>query len=414
MAYITREDGERFVIPSYRDVLDARKSNLLKKEILLLSTNYGEYITIQKKNADQVEVAFSPDTGYLLGETVWHYFKKPDDLIYCEAIPNTMEAILVIVKQGSVYLDGSFPIDSIPEELVVFRTQQNDFEIYIQGPVPLGQTPAEVKFSLDPASVKSFNILEEPAFPQLPLIKGLQLQLVEVALKAQGIGGIPLKQIIAVLILLGLAYMGYNVLTTKKQVIAQAPVAQAVNPLQGYLDALRSPDPVRIIHAVSDSVRLLLTIPGWSPSSINYENGSLHAKILSNGLRNTVLFEWAKEHDATIETTSSGWDLSHSIDIAKREEPKTISKVTSVIATLIDRLSYIDQKEKLPVTIGALQNKVNYNSSDLSIAFTDFTPERLDLLGDQLKDLPLVLSKVAINLNNGRLSGTINLTIFGN
>src|SRR3990167_1150336 len=102
MAYITREDGERFVIPSYRDVLSAKKPSLLKKEVLLLSSNYGEYVALQRKNIQQYEAAFSPDPGYLLGETVWHYFKRPIDLIYCEAIPNTNHAILVIVKGGSV------------------------------------------------------------------------------------------------------------------------------------------------------------------------------------------------------------------------------------------------------------------------------------------------------------------------
>ena len=73
-----------------------------------------------RKNADQYEVAFSPDPGYLFGESVWHYFKRPLDLVYCEAIPNTSEAILVIVKAGIVYLDGSFPLDSIFDEISYF------------------------------------------------------------------------------------------------------------------------------------------------------------------------------------------------------------------------------------------------------------------------------------------------------
>jgi len=66
MPYIAREDGERFVIPSYRDVLSAKRANLLKKEILLLSENYGSFIALQRKNTQQYEVAFSPDTGLFL------------------------------------------------------------------------------------------------------------------------------------------------------------------------------------------------------------------------------------------------------------------------------------------------------------------------------------------------------------
>ena len=131
MPYITREDGEHFVIPSYRDVLSIKQKTQLKKEIYSLSQSYGEYITLQKKSVNQYEVAFSTDTGYLLGESIWHTFNRPEDMIYCEVVPNTTEAIFVIVKSGIVYLDGRFPLDSIPEELVVFLTQQNKFEIYI-------------------------------------------------------------------------------------------------------------------------------------------------------------------------------------------------------------------------------------------------------------------------------------------
>src|SRR5579862_9218133 len=183
MPYITRDDGEHFVIPSYRDVLSAKQKSQLKKDILLLSQSYGEYITLQQKSPTQYEVAFSPDTGYLLGESIWHHFKRPPDMIYCEEVPGTTEAILVIVKNGSVYLDGSFPKESIPEELIIFLTQENHFEIYTYGDVTISQTPAEGKFSFESNSVKSFTVLDKPVFPTLPLLKIYRLQLVEPVLK---------------------------------------------------------------------------------------------------------------------------------------------------------------------------------------------------------------------------------------
>ncbi len=36
MAFIAREDGEHFVIPSYRDVITAKQEAALKKDILAL------------------------------------------------------------------------------------------------------------------------------------------------------------------------------------------------------------------------------------------------------------------------------------------------------------------------------------------------------------------------------------------
>ena len=49
MTSITRNDGTIFVTPSYREILSAKKKSLLKKEIRMLSENYGEFLFIRKK-----------------------------------------------------------------------------------------------------------------------------------------------------------------------------------------------------------------------------------------------------------------------------------------------------------------------------------------------------------------------------
>ena len=287
MSYITREDGEHFVIPSYRDVLSAKQKTQLKKDILTLSQSYGDYITLQKKNATQYEVAFSPDTGYLLGESIWHQFKRPMDMIYCESVPNTFEAILVIVKAGSVYLDGRFPMDSIPEE---FLTQQNSFEIYIYGDVPISEHPEEGKFNFEPSSVQSFNILSEPVFPTLPLLKMYQLQLVDQVLKAQGIGVLPITQIAILLAILGAGWFGWSYFT--KPVVAPVAEAPKVNPYQRYLDQLASPAPDAELGGLLNNTKKLLTMPGWTPVNLDYLHGMLQVKVQSAGGSVEALNNW--------------------------------------------------------------------------------------------------------------------------
>ena len=176
MPYIIRDDGQRFVIPSYRDALSAASRGALKGQVTSLSKNYGQYVAVQAKTATVYEVAFSNEPGYLLGESIWDYLKKPMDMVYCESIPDSNDAILVIVKEGSVYLDGSFPAENIPEELVVFLTQENQFEIYTYGDVPLSRTPEENKFAFDAKSVKSFNVLDRPLFASVPLLNNYNPQ----------------------------------------------------------------------------------------------------------------------------------------------------------------------------------------------------------------------------------------------
>ncbi len=416
MSYITREDGVRFIIPSYRDVLVVKKTSLLKREILLLSSNYGEYIALQKKSATQYEIAFSPDPGALLGETVWQYFKRPRDLIYCEVIPNTSEAILVIVKSGSVYLDGSFPIDSIPEELVIFQTQQNQFDIYIYGDVPISQTPTEGKFSFDASSVKSFTILDKPVFPTLPTVKAFQLQLVDVVLKAQGIGVLPLKQITLAVLILGLAWLGWEYMSSHKKEIAlpQAFVG-VVNPDQVYINKLTSPNPADQIQEIVNDIALFFTIPGWNPYSFVYaaeKKGGFNVLVRSLGARTNLLYDWATKNQITVDLRPDGFYLMGKFTSGNRPPPSTIYKLDSVIANIIDRISYIIPGN--PISISSYINQGRYLETQVSITFENLSPTILNAVGQQLKLLPLILSKVDVNVANGSITGSIVLTALGN
>lgn len=410
MPYIIREDGERFIIPSYRDVLSAKKPNLLRKEILLLSSNYGEYITLQRKNVDQYEAAFSPDPGYLLGESVWHYFKRPLDLIYCEAIPNTTEAILVIVKAGSVYLDGSFPIDSIPDELVAFKTQQNNFDIYIYGDIPISQQPEEGKFSLDTSSVKSFTVLSAPVFPTLPSIKTFQLRLVDAVLKAQGIGAVPVKRIVLSVIFLALLWGFFVYFTGQKKELPRAIVG-VVNPYQIYVGTLTSPAPMQELKQVTRQIALLYTIPGWQPSAINYSAGKLEAQVKSSGIRTSVLFQWAAKNGASLKILPNGIYLGLRTQLYNRPSPRTISPLQQVIAELLDRIAYVLPGNHLK--LGASIDRGSFSEAEVTLSFTGLTLNTLDLIAEQLKDLPLILSKVDIDTDHGNLSGSLIFQALG-
>lgn len=411
MPYITREDGEHFVIPSYRDVLSAKNKNLLKKDILLLSQNYGEYITLQKKSPIQYEVAFSPDTGYLLGESIWHNFKRPLDMIYCEAIPNTTEAILVIVKAGSVYLDGSFPLDSIPEELIIFLTQKNNFEIYTYGDVPIAQTPEEGKFSFDPSSVKSFTILEKPAFPTLPLLRIYQLQLVDPVLKTHGIGVFPTRQLILGLIGLGLIYMLYSHFTAVK---TEEPVVITgeQNPYKDFLIALTSPAPDVEMNSVLDRIGLLFTMPGWMPDQIEYSKGNLSASVKSDGGRIENLTQWASNNGGKLDIKSDGIFVSFGIQTTNRPTPTKIYSLKESMGTFIDNLASVYPGNHM--TVNQITSKGNFTDMAFTINLTNATPVILRLIAAQFKDLPFVLQKLSLNVVNGLFSGSISLDALGN
>jgi hypothetical protein len=414
MPYITREDGERFIIPSYRDTLSAKKTSLLKKEVELLSANYGEYITLQKKNLNQYEIAFSPDAGYLLGECVWQYFKRPYDMIYCEAIPNTGEAILVIVKSGSVYLDGSFSLDSIPEELVIFKTQQNNFSIFIYGDVPISEHPEDGKFTFDASSVRSFSVLPDPVFPTLPGVKAFQLQLVDTVLKSYGIGVLPIKGLAIFILVTFALYFIYDYLSTHKKALPIVIVGQ-VNPYQGYIDQLTTPDPSKEIENIYNTINFLYTIPGWFPDSLDYTPGypaKMRVHIRSHGARTSVLLDWAKKNNLQVDILPDGFYITILSLTPRRQVPTTINRMQDIIANLLDRLSYVIPGNSLGY--GAVADKRSYVETTFTINFSNASPFIFDLIGRSIGNLPLTLIKTSIKIDETGLSGTITFKALGN
>jgi hypothetical protein len=416
MPYVTREDGERFVIPSYRDTISAKKASLLKKEVLLLSTSYGEYITLQKKSATQYEVAFSHDTGYLLGECVWSYFKRPIDMIYCEEIPNTSEAMLVIVKSGSVYLDGTFQVDSIAEELVIFKTQKNSFAIYTYGNVPISDTPEDGKFSFDPSSVDSFENLSEPVFPTMPVVPALQLQLVDTVLKTYGIGVLPTKQIFLAVIGIAFLYAAYDYITTSS---TQLPTTFAVvapsNPYQGYFDQLASPDPSKQIVEIVKAIYQLHTALGWHPDAVEYipgTPGKLRALMISDGARTNTLVDWAKKYDADIEILPDGVYVTLFVVTSKRSQPTSIYSMQALISTMLDRMSYIMPGNTMQFT--PVLDKRAYKETTMTFALSDAAPMTLEAIGQYIDGLPLVLTKLTLHVDNGNMTGVLIFKALGN
>lgn len=413
MPYITREDGERFIIPSYRDVLTVAHPSELKKTILELSKNYGEFITLQKKGPNKYEVAYSAETGYLLGESIWHHFNKPLDLIYCEVIPNTTEAILVIVKAGSVYLDGRFPVDSIPEELIIFLTQQNNFEIYVYGDVPISKVSTPGKFSFEASSVKTFTELHNPVFPNLPLLKIYQLQLVEPVLRANGIGVFPIKSfvMIAAIVFAAIGTWFYMTLEKEEEVIVVEKKAE-INPYQAYLDSLSSPAPdVEVRHFVTRLTNYF-EIPGWSFKDITYTKGNITMNVYSTGGKVADLYAWSEANHLIVRMDTKGIVLTDSLKTVNRTIPKNIIPLDQLIGLLVDKMSGIYPGNILDV--GPIEAKGVYSTTKINISLSSATPATLDLIGQQFYGLPLNLTEIKLSSNqSGILTGSLTIEALG-
>ncbi|EKD72541.1 MAG: hypothetical protein ACD_45C00648G0002 [uncultured bacterium] len=411
MPYLTREDGTHFVIPSYRDVISVKNAAAAKKEIMQLSSSYGQYIAIRETGPVQYEVAYSNDTGYLFGESVWHYFKQPLEMIYCEAIPNTTEVILVIVKDWSVYLDGRFPADGVQEELVSFLTQSNHFAIYVYGNVPISQTYEKDKFSFEPSAVRSFTVLDAPIFNTLPLYPAFQLQTVDRAIKARGIGMLPVKNFIgvgvaAVVILILWIYLKSVGVSVPKSIAAQ------INPYQTFSIALSSPAPEKVLRVFSDRLVTVFSMPGWLPGHINYATGSLTMSVQSQGSNIQTLLDWANRNNAVLTLNANGIDIALPVTIENRQAPVKIYSLQQIVIEFSDNLALIYPGNHL--SIAPIVSAGVYSTIALTLSIESLSPATIALIGKACQGLPLVLNNMDLAVDSdGLLTGKISFEALG-
>jgi hypothetical protein len=414
MPILKRDDGIQFAIHAYRELLEPRKTSLLRNEVRMLAQNHGEYVRLFTQPSGQIEAVFSRDPGFLLGEAIWQHFSKPSDLIYCEALPEGHFAIVVVVRGGSVYLDTKIPYSNIPDEFASLVTGANRYDIYVYGDVPVSPKKERGKFSFDATQVKSFTRLEQSVFKNLVVDENLQLQPLEFALRAQKIGKkFPITWLVSIIIFFALVGWLHHYLSVPK--VAPPPSAttqQQVDPFAGYKTALSTPAPEKQIAELASDITTTYMMPGWETTGVTFAGSAYTIRVISIGGPIAALNEWARSHNMNMSIDSQGATLTMTSNLQNRDLPTTIYPLRQVLYTVIDR---IDQVLAIPsVTLGTQTFTPGYQAAPITVQFSDISPSVLTLIGRQVADLPIQLNTAQITISHGLLSGSLQLTILGN
>lgn len=411
MPILKRDDGIQFAIHAYRELLPPAKMSILRQEIQNLALSHGEYVCLFKLPNGQTEAVFSRDPGFLLGEAIWQHFGKPNDLIYCEALPEGHFAIIVVVRGGSVYLDTKIPFANLHDELASLVTGVNQYDIYIYGDVPISSKKERGKFTFDPAQVKSFTILQQPVFKTLPVDDSLQLKPLEFALRFQKIVNKTPLIIIGVIALLLLAGWWYLHQRSK------APPPQAtpqvnVDPYFAYRSALRSPAPQKQIAELSSLVTILYGLPGWQATGVTFTGSNYTIQLNSLGGTVEFLNRWVRTRNMSMTLTSQGVTLAYPSNLPNRAAPNAIYPLQQVIYVIIDKVDNVMPQRS--VVLGSTVALPYYQSATLTIQVNNVSPSVLTLIGRQLINLPVKITAAQLAINQGLLTGSISLTAFGN
>lgn len=407
MVIVTRHDGVKFIAQAYREQLLTPNKRALLHEIRHLSSQQGQFVCFMRNMKRELEAIFSKEQGFLLGELVWDYFGRPDNLIYCESIAQSANCFLVIVRQGSVYFDNKLPCEQVSSELMPILADNHPYEIYTYGDVPLRNTETfgNATFTLPKKLIGSFNHLKNAVFPVLLTSSEFELQPLPQALRSKYLRHNRIFVIFSVFVLLMIA--GWALLPSSHS--TKVPVKTTIIST-AYEQALMTPSPDRVIHELAQKIDELYLIPGWEVVKINYNNNNYIITLHSDDGDVWYLTNWAKQHYYDVHMTPDGMQLQLRSSLLSRQLPAHYAIFQTEMDVLIRRLSPV-----LPgnaIAVGDIQQVGLLQKVDVTLNLSDVSPDVFNLIGQELNALPVSIS-MDLQLKDGLISGKLQLSLWG-
>lgn len=383
-----------FLFQPYREALTVKNSSLLRKEIQYLAQQHGQYCRIFKRKAGEIETVFSQEPGYLLGETVWHYFEETPYLIYAEKVDDAV--ILVVVRDGVVYLDAKFTAADLTDELKkVLSTDSQKYKVYTFGIVPF-------KF----VDVGMYKALDKSVFNDLVWDSAFQLLPVFDALREHGLED-RTRSSLAFVTIICLGLLG-----TLWWYSSQPKTTVSVNPYERYELSLQTPTPASEALALTQGIQKLNQIPGWEIQSVHYNGEVGNAKLNSIGGTATQLLTMSQSMGMVVNFSSNGVFVNFTSALSHRPLPDKIANTEKTVAIIMDRMTHVLPKKSVGVD-QTITNRV-FKQVEMTISFNNVSPEVLQLIGSSLDDLPVNIDSITVSVKNGLLSGYFKISVVGN
>jgi hypothetical protein len=392
MAVFYREDGVYFALRPYRELLSVKRASLFKKELELLANDHGHYVRLFRQPSGDWEAVFSREPGYLLGEAVWRYFDKPPNLIYCEALPNKQEAMVVIARDGLIYLDAQLSFAELEEELKTLDMVSGQFVSKIYGNI-----------TLFPDNQRQTGILAT-----LPVDAEVHLAPYQRVIDELSPSRPYMAWVFGGLVLLGGAAWLMNALSPANK---QGEIV-ITDPLAHYRAVFSGSSVSAQLSALMSQIELLYGLPGWTAGTITSTPGNISVRLNSLGGTTGMLLAWAQQHQVQVSLGSGGAALTMIVQMDSRQAIiPPLQPLQSVLSSVIDKMMTLLPGKS--VTIGTLSSESGYRKSGMTIQVNDIAPYVLSLIGAALNQLPVIFTSSALTLKDGLLSGTIEFSALG-
>lgn len=417
MSILTRSDGTQFVIQAYRELLKYSKKSLLAQRIRDIAEQQGQFVRLFKRRSGEYEAVFSSEPGTLLGESVKQYFQHTKNLIYCESITANAQLLLVVIKEGNVFIDRLVSKKQLNDELLALTTQKTTFHLVVSGNAPIVEHKTQGTENLchfPQELTASFEHINKPLLPRLPAVPAVRLLPLPLALKAERLHSESLVNTTIVLVVLTMSLIGVfaYIMHHPHNKTLRLPTTKKHTPYARYHMAMKSPPPTLILGALSQRINELYQMPGWQTQFINLNRSHYKISVNSTGGNLQALHKWATAHHYKLQLNPEGVSLSAAFAVPSRKLMPPIYSLNATIETLIDTITHSIADTRIQL----LQSHTYQKSTEtgLLINLSDVSSQQIQYLASILDHLPVTLNTVQLEMrDNALISGAIQLSIWG-
>lgn len=408
MSTLKRHDGTEFVLHAYRELIKNGNKAETTQKIRALSNQHGRFARLFKKENGAYEGVFSTESGYLLGESVKHYFYQTQNLIFCEEY-NKTHLLVVVVQQGIVRLDTIIPKSKLPKALHAFIEDAYQYQIFTNGDVPLRRQDSF--FPKEKAI--NFEKISNPLLPRLPTMKSLTLLPLPEAIKAQHLQNHSSSLIYIAITAVALTAGGIILDTINKSQHQYVNIGtpSVLNLYQAYQSALRSPKAESTLHNLMQTIVTLYTLPGWKAASIELSQNRYRVFLQADGGSLMELMQWCNDNHYTLHLNETTPFLERPFSLPDRNHLNAINNVHGTLNNIMNQLNPLLGSEDM--LIGNTQIFSASKQIPITLTIQTATPKILDIIGQLIQNQPLVINSARFKLNDITISGQIQLSLWG-
>lgn len=419
MTVIAREDGVQFTLLNYRETLSGMSVGDMRAKVKELATGHGKNCAIVPLREKTYEAVFTDDEGFPLGECVWHHFGKPINLILCETINHEVgDTLLVVIREGTVYLDEILPRDEVAAELSGLLGMEVAYEIHVFGDdVPLVEEAAPEQFAFPKHFVSTYNVLPVSQINTMVPPPEYQLLSPDKALVAAGIQLV--NPLIAVGVAAVLVIAGYFLFFAKeeeKKVVVKK-VEKIVDPYEAFRRDLSTPKANAYFYEMVDTLDSAFLVQGWVPTKLDLKKRKVTLEMIPIP-GSTVqpsydrVIAFAKSKGASYKMRPGKVTIEYSPKLKNRKSPTQIQNREEAMLDLVDKVNSVTVTSKNSFKDAKSYGK--YEKSTVNFSFEQFSGGELYVVGNIMDELPVDLKTVQLSVKEqGLYDIKLSIDVFG-